>query len=104
MGRRRYQDADRVRVLIQTHHVKKRSGLTRLTVRPLSVRVTGEIRTRDLFSSHWSALSSELQRHAGMNLLTLEREPGRDKFRVDNCLSSTFFRLVHAIKDSVLFF
>ena len=53
-----------------------RSGLTRLTVRPLSVRVTGEIRTRDLFSSHWSALSTELQRHAGVNLLTLERERG----------------------------
>ena len=76
---------------------EKRSGPTRLTVRPLSVRVTGEIRTRDLFSSHWSALSSGLQRHAEMNLFTLERDPGREKFRVDNCISSTFFRLVDAI-------
>ena len=60
-----------------------RSGPTRLTVRPLSVRVTGEIRTRDLFSSHWSALSTELQRHAGVNLLTLERERGGGNFGVD---------------------
>ena len=44
------------------------SGPTRLTVRPLSVRVTGEIRTRDLLHSRCAALSAELQRDAGMNL------------------------------------
>ena len=61
------------------------------------MRVTGEIRTRDLFSSHWSALSSELQRHAGMNLLTLEREQGGGNFGVDKYLNPRFFRLVEAL-------
>ena len=40
------------------------SGLTRRTVRPLSVRTAGGIRTRDLQVRQKAALSTELQRYA----------------------------------------
>ena len=40
------------------------SGLTRRTVRPLSVRTAGGIRTRDLHFRRKAALSTELQRYA----------------------------------------
>ena len=47
---------------------RNKSGPTRRTVRPLSVRVTGEIRTRDLQHRRCAALSTELQRHAWIKL------------------------------------
>ncbi len=40
------------------------SGPTRRTVRPLSVRTVGGIRTRDLHFRRKAALSTELQRYA----------------------------------------
>ncbi len=40
------------------------SGPTRRTVRPLSVRTAGGIRTRDLHFRRKAALSAELQRYA----------------------------------------
>ena len=45
------------------------SGLTRRTVRPLSVRTAGGNRTRDLTHSQYVALSAELQRYAGESYL-----------------------------------
>ena len=42
---------------------EKRSGLTRLTVRPLSVCTADEIRIRDNPFSQKGALSAELQRY-----------------------------------------
>ena len=42
----------------------KKSGPTRLTVRPLMVRTAGGNRTRDNLVSRTSALSTELQRYA----------------------------------------
>ena len=47
----------------------KKSGLTRRTVRPLSVRTTGGNRTRDLWHRQSIALSTELQRYAERKLL-----------------------------------
>ncbi len=47
---------------------EKRSGLTRLTVRPLSVCTTGGDRTRDLQLSQRVALSAELQRYTSGKL------------------------------------
>ncbi len=44
------------------------SGPTRRTVRPLSVRTAGGIRTRDLHFRRKAALSTELQRYASRNL------------------------------------
>ena len=41
-----------------------KSGPTRRTVRPLSVRTAGGIRTRDLHFRRKAALSAELQRYA----------------------------------------
>lgn len=45
-----------------------KSGLTRRTVRPLIVRTTGGIRTRDLHFRQKVALSTELQRYAARRL------------------------------------
>ena len=52
----------------QLLRVNKKSGPTRRTVRPLIVRTTGAIRTRDLHFRQKVALSAELQRYAERRL------------------------------------
>ena len=55
------------------HKVVKAKWPHVTSVRPLAVRTAGEIRTRDLFHSHWNALSAELQRYARWNLDLFQR-------------------------------
>ena len=61
------------------------SGPTRRTVRPLSVRTAGGIRTRDLWLRRSIALSTELQRYAERKVV----------------LSSTLFSWINNSVDNI---
>ena len=75
------------------------SGPTRRTVRPLSVRTAGGIRTRDLTHSQYVALSAELQRYASKRYRFLDMQNLMAYIVVDKYQMLLFDRIVNAAQQ-----